>query len=148
MLRHAVTALVVIGLAAAITLVFASRGYDVEPWAISDTEDATMAYKRCEELLASLSTKLATALADDAHRAQHFASVLAPAESACTQAEAAIRGADARHPRDVFLGSMRRKVAVGQKWLRDLSTALAAYEVASKQGAADKELAALQALLQ
>ena len=70
-----------------------------------------------------------------------------PVEHECTEAEAAIRDALANQPGDKRLTRMRDRNALGQQWLRQLSAAIAAYEVAAKTGSASQELAALQSLL-
>ena len=148
MRTHAVTALVVIAVAAAITLLFGTRGYNAAMDPNADITDAVVAYQQCDALLMTLNNQLADALTDEANRAERFAAAMSPAESACTKAEAAIRVAYEQHRRDVQIGHMRKKTVLGQQWLRELSKALAAYEVAAKQGSAANEMAALQTLLQ
>jgi hypothetical protein len=148
MLRHAATAAAIVVIGLAITLWFSSRSGPLPPTAKVDLRDTTAAFKQCDDTLVRLNSDIADALTDDAHRNDRLAQLMSKAETRCTQAEIAIREALANKPGTKRLMQMRERNALGQKWLRDLSVAIAAYQVAAKTGSASHELAALQKLLQ
>lgn len=149
MLRHAATGAVLVVIALVITLFFSSRTGKLPPppSPVVDVRETTAAFKQCDQLLARLNSDIADALTDDAHRNDRLAQLMSKAETQCTQAATAIREALATVPGSKRLTQLRERNALGQQWLRQLSVAIAAYEVATKTGSASQELAALQALL-
>ncbi len=148
MFRHAMTGGAMIVIALAITLFFSTRTGKPSADPQLETRSTIVAFKRCDERLLALNTAVAQALGDTAHRDEKLAQAMRPAEHECTIAETAIRDSLARHPGDKRLEKMRQRNELGQNWLRELSVAIAAYEVAEKTGSASAELAKLQNLLQ
>jgi hypothetical protein len=144
MLRHAVTALVVIVCAVALTLLFSSRSGRARSVPNDDINDASAAMAQCWDPLMPLSAQLIEVL-DDPDR---FAQILVPLMNRCNKAEAAIGTALKRHPQDPTLAKLREKLGLSQTWLNDLAKAISAYKRAREQGSAADELAALRALLQ
>jgi hypothetical protein len=147
MLRHAATGAVLVVIGLLITLFFSSRSGKPAPNPQVDMRSTIAAFKQCDESLIALSSGIAQALTDDEHRNERLAQVMRPVEHECTQAEAAIRDTLATQPGSKRLLKMRERNRLGQQWLRQLSTAIAAYEVAANTGSASQELAALQQLL-
>jgi hypothetical protein len=148
MLRHAATAAAIVVIGLVITLWFSSRSGPLPPAPKVDLRDTAAAFKQCDDTLVRLNSDIADALTDDAHRNDRLAQLMSKAETQCTQAEIAIREALANKPGTKRLMQMRERNALGQGWLRQLSVAIAAYEVAAMSGSASRELAALQKLLQ
>lgn len=144
MLRDAVTALVVIASAVVITLVVTRQGHVPGPDPTADLGDAQALQQQCWEPLLPLAGQLAEALGDN----ERFAKTLGPNEGRCTAAEVALEAASRHHPGDAALAKLREQNTLAQKWLRDISTAFAAYQVAEQRGSASTELEALKALLQ
>jgi hypothetical protein len=153
MLRHAATGAVLVVISVLITLWFSSRSGKLPPpppppSPVVDVRETNAAFKQCDQLLVRLGSDIADALTDEAHRNDRLAQLMSKTETQCTQAAIAIREALASKPGSKRLTQMRDRNALGQAWLRQLSVAIAAYEVAAQTGSASQELAALQKLLQ
>ncbi len=148
MLRHAATAAAIVVISLVITLFFSSRTGKLPPTQQVDVRETSAAFKQCDDTLVRLNADIADALTDEAHRNDRLAQLMSKAETQCTKAEFAIRETLAAKPGNKRLMQMRERNALGQQWLRQLSVAIAAYQVAAKSGSASQELAALQKLLQ
>ncbi|HSD86977.1 MAG TPA: hypothetical protein VLB44_05660 [Kofleriaceae bacterium] len=121
---------VVIGIAIAVTLLFATSGTKTEPTKVeTDRANAAITVAKCDSGMATLSAEIGKALKDPATLRQQVSQILVVHQEVCTKAANNVRVARQARP-DNQLDTAIKRMDGHLARLQGISQAFDAYEVA------------------